>query len=63
MLSRSDQSNAVANRDINPSGQLVDTYPDLACLLRNDAVSAAFAGFEKLAVRWKRIYVFLAGYR
>jgi hypothetical protein len=37
---------------------LVSAYPDLACLLRNEAVSAAFAGFEKTALRWKRIYVF-----
>ncbi len=58
MRSRIDQSNAVANRDINPSEQLVAAYPDLDCLLRNDAISSAFAGFEKLAVRWKRIYVF-----
>ena len=33
MHSRSDQSNAVANRDVNPSDQLVAAYPDLACLL------------------------------
>ena len=58
MGSRSDQSNAVANRDINPSEQLIAAYPDLACLLSNDAISSAFAKFEKLAVRWKRIYVF-----
>jgi hypothetical protein len=58
MHSRSDQSNAVANRDINPSDQLVSAYPDLACLLRNEAVSTAFAGYEKSAVHWKRTYVF-----
>jgi hypothetical protein len=58
MHSRSDQSNAVPNRDINPSEQLVAAYPDLACLLRNDAISGAFAGFEKQALRWKRIYMF-----
>jgi hypothetical protein len=58
MRSRSDRSNAVANRDINPSDQLVSAYPDLTCLLRNEAVSTAFAGYEKSAVRWKRIYVF-----
>jgi len=58
MHSRTDQSNAVANRDINPSDQLVAAYPDLACLLRNEAVSSAFAGYERSAVRWKRIYVF-----
>src|SRR3954471_14747597 len=58
MHSRTDRSNAVANRDINPSEQLVAAYPDLACLLRNEAISMAFAGFEKSAVRWKRIYVF-----
>ncbi len=58
MHSRTDQSNTVANRDINPSQQLVAAYPDLACLLGNQAISMAFAGFEKTAVRWKRIYVF-----
>ena len=52
------QTQAVANRDINPSDQLVAAYPDLTCLLRNDAISSAFARYEKLAVRWKRIYVF-----
>jgi hypothetical protein len=58
MHSRNNKSKAVANRDINPSERLVAAYPDLSCLLRNDAISSAFAGFEKLAVRWKRIYVF-----
>ncbi|HET7085881.1 MAG TPA: hypothetical protein VFI23_13980 [Rhizomicrobium sp.] len=58
MHSRTDQSSAVANRDINPSDHLVAAYPDLACLLRNQAISAAFAGFEESALRWKRIYVF-----
>ncbi len=58
MHSRTDRSNAVANRDVNPSDQLVATYPELACLLRNEAISAAFAGYEKQAVRWKRIYAF-----
>lgn len=58
MYSRNDRSEAVANRDINPSDQLASTYPDLACLIHNDAISEAFAGFEKLAVRWKHIYVF-----
>jgi hypothetical protein len=58
MHSRSDQSNAVANRDVNPSDRLVSAYPDVACLLRNDAVAEAFARFEKSAVRWKRIYMF-----
>jgi hypothetical protein len=58
MHSPTNQSNAVANRDINPSEQLVSAYPDLACLVRNEAISAAFAGFEKTALRWKRLYVF-----
>lgn len=58
MYARNNQTMAVANRDINPSDQLVAAYPDLACLLRNEAISTAFAGFEKSAVRWKRIYVF-----
>jgi hypothetical protein len=58
MHSRSDQAKAVANRDINPSEHLVSAYPDLSCLIRNDAIAQAFAGFETLAVRWKRIYVF-----
>ncbi len=58
MHSGQDQTHAVANRDVNPSDQLVATYPDLACLLRNEAVSAAFAGFENKAVRWKRFYTF-----
>jgi hypothetical protein len=58
MHSRQDQTHAVANRDVNPSDHLVATYPDLACLLRNEAISAAFAGFEEKAVRWKRFYTF-----
>jgi hypothetical protein len=58
MHSRSDQSTAVNNRDIDPSDQLTSAYPDLACLLRNDTISAAFAGFEKMALRWKGIYLF-----
>jgi hypothetical protein len=58
MHSRTVQSNAVANRDINPSEQLVAAYPDLACLIRNNSILEAFAGFEKFAVRWKCIYVF-----
>ena len=52
-----DQSIAVNNRDIYPSEQLTDAYPELACLVRNEAVSAAFARFEKTAVLWKRVYV------
>ena len=51
-------SAAQANRDIDPSEELAAAYPDLVCLLRNQAVSAAFAGYEKTAVRWKRIYGF-----
>jgi len=58
MHSRTDQSTAVSNRDINPSDRLVVAYPDLACLVRNEAISAAFAGFEKMALRWKGMYVF-----
>lgn len=58
MHARNDQTSAVANRDVNPSEQLLATYPDLECLLRNEAVSAAFAGYEEQAVRWKRLYVF-----
>ena len=58
MNSRRDQSIAVNNRDIDPSDQLAIAYPDLACLIHNDAISAAFARFEKAAVRWKRIYAF-----
>jgi len=58
MHSRQDQTHAVANRDVNPSDQLVATYPDLACLLRNEAVSAAFAGYEEKALHWKRFYTF-----
>ncbi len=50
---------ARANRDINPSQQLVAAHPDLACLLHNKPVSAAFAVHERTAVRWKRIYAFL----
>jgi hypothetical protein len=57
MHSRSDQSIAVVNRDINPSDRLTSAYPDLTCLLRNDSISTTFAGFEKTAVRWKNIYV------
>ena len=38
-----DGTRAVNNRDINPSDQLAAAYPDLACLLRNEAISAAFA--------------------
>jgi hypothetical protein len=58
MNSRINQSIAVNNRDINPSDQLAAAYPDLACLLRNEAISAAFARFETAAVRWKKVYVF-----
>jgi hypothetical protein len=58
MDTRSDRTNAVANRDVNPSDQLIAAYPDLKCLLRNDAVSAAFAVYETKAVRWKRVYGF-----
>jgi hypothetical protein len=58
MHSRSGQSNAIANRDINPSDRLVTAYPDLACLLSNNPIAEAFAGFEKSAIRWKRIYMF-----
>jgi len=58
MHARTDQTNGVANRDINPSEQLVSAYPELTCLLHNEAISDAFAGYEKSAVRWKRIYVF-----
>jgi hypothetical protein len=58
MHARKDRSVAVANRDVNPSDQLAAAYPNLTCLLRNEAISAAFAGFENKAVRWKRIYVF-----
>jgi hypothetical protein len=47
----------VANRDINPSEQLIAAYPDVACLIRNEAISQAFAAYEKSALRWKRIYV------
>jgi hypothetical protein len=58
MNAHGDPSAAIGNRDINPSEQLIATYPDLTCLLRNKAVSAAFAGFEKTAIRWKRVYMF-----
>ena len=58
MHSRTDQSTAINNRDINPSNRLIVAYPDLACLIRNEAISAAFAGFEKTALRWKGLYVF-----
>jgi len=58
MHSRRDQASAVANRDINPSDQLVTAYPDVACLIQNEAISQAFASYEKSALRWKRIYVF-----
>ncbi len=58
MDARRDLASAVANRDINPSEQLVAAYPDVACLIQNEAISQAFAGYEKSAVRWKRIYVF-----
>ena len=58
MNARRNQSIAVNNRDINPSDQLAAAYPDLKCLLRNDAISQAFARFETMAVRWKRIYIF-----
>jgi len=58
MHSRNDRTSAVANRDVNPSDQLVTTYPDLACLLRNEPIATAFAGYEKQALRWKRVYVF-----
>lgn len=58
MHSRADHSKAVANRDIDPSDQLVETHPELECLLHNSAISIAFAGFEKSALRWKLIYTF-----
>lgn len=58
MHSPHDQTHVVANRDVNPSAQLVATYPDLACLLRNEAISAAFSDFEEKALRWKRFYTF-----
>jgi hypothetical protein len=58
MHSGRDQTHAVANRDVNPSDQLVAIYPELRCLLRNEAISAAFASFEERAVRWKRFYTF-----
>lgn len=58
MHSRLYQTEVVANRDVNPSDQLVRTYPDLACLLRNEAISVAFAGYEERALRWKRFYTF-----
>ena len=58
MNARRNQSIAVNNRDINPSDQLAAAYPDLTCLLRNDPISQAFARFETMAVRWKRIYIF-----
>ena len=48
----------VNNRDVNPSDQMVTAYPDLTCLLRNEVISEAFAGFEDRALRWKGIYVF-----
>jgi hypothetical protein len=57
MNERGDQSVAVSNRDINPSEHLAAAYPDMACLLRNEAISAAFARYETAALRWKRIYV------
>ena len=57
MKARRDQASAVANRDINPSEQLIAAYPDVACLIRNEAISQAFAAYEKSALRWKRIYV------
>ena len=47
----------VNNRDVNPSDQMVTAYPDLTCLLRNEAISQAFAGFEDRALRWKGIYM------
>lgn len=46
MHSRIDRSSAVVNRDVNPSDQLVASYPDLACPLGNEPISAAFAGYE-----------------
>lgn len=58
MHSPRDQTRVIANRDVNPSDQLVTTYPELACLLRNEAIAKAFAGFEDKALRWKRFYTF-----
>jgi hypothetical protein len=58
MTSRRDESQAVNNRDINPSDHLAAAYPDLTCLLRNEAISTAFAHYEAAALRWKGIYVF-----
>ena len=58
MRAEGDPSVAIANRDINPSEQLVASYPGLASLLRNDGISRAFAVYEKAAVRWKRTYMF-----
>jgi hypothetical protein len=55
---QSDQSNAVQNRDVNPSARLTNAYPELACLVRNKAISEAFGRFERMAVRWKHIYIF-----
>ncbi len=53
-----DPSGMKANRDIDPARELEAAYPELVCLLRNQAVSDAFAGYEKTAVGWKRIYEF-----
>jgi len=58
MNSRSYRPVMVNNRDVNPSQQLVSAYPDIACLLQNEAISAAFARYEAMAVHWKRVYVF-----
>jgi hypothetical protein len=58
MSSRNDASVVVNNRDVNPSEHLTAAYPDLACLLRNEAISAAFARHETAAVHWKKVYVF-----
>jgi hypothetical protein len=58
MHSPPDRTRAIANRDVTPSDQLIATYPDLACLLRNEVISAAFALYEGKALRWKNFYGF-----
>src|ERR1700761_4411713 len=56
MDTRNIASKTVNNRDINPSDQLAVSYPELACLIRNEAIAARFAEYENRAVLWKRIY-------
>jgi len=49
----------IANRDIRPSDQVVNAFPQLQALLVNRAISHAFETHERSALRWKWRYTIL----